>query len=153
MSLSLPEGQFIHIRRILNTNIDGKAKVMYALTKIRGIGRRFSNLVCKRAKVDMAKRAGELSNEEIERLVAVIQNPLDFNIPDWFVNRRRDMKDGATYQVTSNNVDTVLRDDLERLKKIRCHRGLRHSWNIKVRGQRTGTTGRRGRPALLQEHK
>jgi ribosomal protein S13 len=151
MSLTLPEGQFIHIRRILNTNIDGKVKTMFALTKIRGIGRRFANLVCKRAKIDMMKRAGELSNDEIERIVAVIQNPLDYNIPVWFLNRRKDPKDGANLQVTSNNVDTVLRDDLERLKRIRVHRGLRHSWNLKVRGQHTGTTGRRGRPQLLQE--
>jgi hypothetical protein len=34
-----------------------------------------------------------------------------------------------------------LRDDLERLKKIRAHRGLRHFWGLRVRGQHTKTTG------------
>jgi hypothetical protein len=48
--------EFQHILRVLNTNVDGKNKVMYALTAIRGIGRRFSNLVCKKAEVDMRKR-------------------------------------------------------------------------------------------------
>lgn len=36
--------------------VDGKQKVMYALTKIKGVGRRYSNLVCKKADVDLSKR-------------------------------------------------------------------------------------------------
>ena len=56
-SQSLVAGEeFQHILRVLNTNVDGKQKVMYAMTAIRGIGRRFSNLVCKKAEVDMTKR-------------------------------------------------------------------------------------------------
>ena len=31
---------------------------MYALTKIKGVGRRYSNLVCKKADVDLNKRYG-----------------------------------------------------------------------------------------------
>lgn len=50
------------ILRLLNTNVDGKQKVMYALTKIKGVGRRYSNLVCKKADVDLNKRyASEFS--------------------------------------------------------------------------------------------
>jgi small subunit ribosomal protein S18e len=48
--------EFQHILRVLNTNVDGKEKVMYAMTSIRGIGRRFANIVCKKAEVDMTKR-------------------------------------------------------------------------------------------------
>jgi len=136
---------FQHILRILNTNIDGRQKVMYALTKINGVGRRFSNLVCKKAEVDMNKRAGDLSPDEIDRIVAIMQNPLQYRIPQWFLNRQRDYKTGTYSQVVSNQLDTKLRDDLERLKKARVHRGLRHAWGIKVRGQHTKTTGRRGR--------
>ena len=29
-----------------NTNVDGRQKVMFALTAIRGMGRRISNIVC-----------------------------------------------------------------------------------------------------------
>ena len=47
--------------------------------------------------------------------------------------------------MVSNILDTKMRDDLERLKKIRNHRGLRHYWGVRVRGQHTKTTGRRGR--------
>ena len=46
-------------------------------------------------------------------------NKLDFDIPTWFMNRRRDLKDGTTGQLVSNAWDTKLREDLERMKKIR----------------------------------
>lgn len=48
---------FQHILRVLNTNVDGKQKIMFALTSIKGIGRRFANIVCKKADVDMNKRS------------------------------------------------------------------------------------------------
>ena len=51
-----PSQNFNHILRLLNTNVDGKIKIMYALTKIGGVGRRYANIVCKKADVDLAKR-------------------------------------------------------------------------------------------------
>mmetsp|Transcript_22487 Transcript_22487/g.44926 ORF Transcript_22487/g.44926 Transcript_22487/m.44926 type:complete len:152 (-) Transcript_22487:110-565(-) len=148
MSLVQSEN-FQHILRVLNTNIDGRVKILWALTAIRGVGRRFSLLVCKKADVDVHKRAGELSPEEVERVVAIISNPVQFKIPTWFLNRQKDHKTGRFFQITSNNLDGRLREDLERLKKIRAHRGLRHWWGLKVRGQHTKTTGRRGRTMVL----
>ena len=150
--------------RLLNTNVDGKRKVMYALTEIKGVGRRYANIVCKKADVDLNKRcvgtldrfqiflltlprAGELNSDELERLVTIIQNPTQFKIPLWFLNRQRDIVDGKNLQILSNGVDSKLRDDLERLKKIRAHRGLRHFWGLRVRGQHTKTTG----PLLLPQ--
>jgi len=47
---------FQHILRLLNTNVDGKQKIMFAMTSIKGVGRRFSNIVCKKADIDMNKR-------------------------------------------------------------------------------------------------
>lgn len=41
---------------VRRSQVDGKEKVMYALTKIKGVGRRYSNLVCKKADVDLNKR-------------------------------------------------------------------------------------------------
>ena len=70
---------------------------------------------------------------------------IDYNIPKWFLNRQRDIREGTWSQLISNGVDTKLREDLERMKKIRCHRGLRHHWGYKVRGQKTKSTGRTGR--------
>ncbi|KKA20168.1 Ribosomal protein S13p/S18e [Rasamsonia emersonii CBS 393.64] len=179
--MSLVSGEksnFQYILRLLNTNVDGKQKIMYALTRIKGVGRRYSNLVCKKADVDLTKRcvgslppspnkppkqpirltdlvrsAGEITSEELERIVTIIQNPTQYKIPTWFLNRQRDINDGKDHQVISNGVDSKLREDLERLKKIRCHRGLRHYWGLRVRGQHTKTTGRRGRTVGVSKKK
>merc|ERR1719194_137015 len=153
MALIVPQSEFQHILRVLNTNIDGRHKVPFAITAIRGIGRRFANIVCKKAEVDLNKRAGELNNDEIERLVTIIQNPRQFKVPDWMLNRKKDFKDGKYSQVVSNTLDMKLREDLERLKKIRAHRGLRHYWGLRVRGQRTKTTGRKGRTVGVSKKK
>jgi ribosomal protein S13 len=64
-------------------------------------------------------RAGELSAEELDKLMTIVANPRQFKIPDWFLNRQKDYKDGKYSQVVSNALDMKLRDDLERLKKIR----------------------------------
>lgn len=129
--------------------------------------------MCKKADVDLNKRAGELTSEELERLVTIIQNPTAYKIPavrfsrlflsyvcrmltarqQWFLNRQRDIVDGKDSQILANGVDSKLRDDLERLKKIRAHRGLRHYWGLRVRGQHTKTTGRRGRTVGVSKKK
>lgn len=57
-----------------------------------------------------------------------MSNPRQYKIPDWFLNRQKDIKDGRFGQMLSNQLDNKLREDLERLKKIRAHRGLRHYW-------------------------
>eukprot|EP01113_Clastostelium_recurvatum_P012663 TRINITY_DN1657_c0_g1_i1.p2 TRINITY_DN1657_c0_g1~~TRINITY_DN1657_c0_g1_i1.p2 ORF type:complete len:168 (+),score=27.96 TRINITY_DN1657_c0_g1_i1:37-504(+) len=144
---------FQHILRIANTNVDGRRKVMYALTSIKGIGRRFSNIVCKKADIDLNKRAGELRPDDIEKILTILNHPRQFKIPDWFLNRQKDVRTGKFYQIYSNALDTNLRDDLERLKKIRLHRGLRHYWGVRVRGQHTKTTGRRGRTVGVSKKK
>merc|ERR1712150_267425 len=146
MSLVIPTN-FQHILRVMNTNIDGKRNIMFAITAIKGIGRRYANIVLKKADIDLSKRAGELSEEEVEKIITIMSNPRQYKIPDWFLNRQKDIKDGKTGQMMSNLLDNKLREDLERLKKIRAHRGLRHYWGVRVRGQHTKTTGRRA--ALL----
>jgi len=152
LSLVIPE-KFTHILRMLNTNIDGKGKIAFALTKIKGCGRRYSHLVCKKADIDVKKRAGELNEAEVERILSILQNPRSFKIPDWFLNRQKDIIDGKTSQVLSNGLDNKLREDIERLKKIRAHRGLRHYWGVRVRGQHTKTTGRHGRTVGVASRK
>ncbi|ELT91955.1 hypothetical protein CAPTEDRAFT_228718 [Capitella teleta] len=152
MSLVIPE-KFQHILRVMNTNIDGQRKIAYALTAIKGIGRRYSHVVCKKADVDLTKRAGELSEEEVEKVITIMSNPRQYKIPDWFLNRQKDVKDGKYSQVMANILDSKIRDDLERLKKIRAHRGLRHYWGLRVRGQHTKTTGRRGRTVGVSKKK
>jgi small subunit ribosomal protein S18e len=139
--VSIHGGDFQHILRVLNTNIDGLEKCPIAFSKIKGIGRRFSNIILKRANIDLTKRyarysilfssssflslsfltysAGQLKPEEIERVVAVINAPTEHQIPSWFLNRQKDFATGDTKQHVSNALSAALRDDLTRLKKIR----------------------------------
>merc|ERR1719189_2270929 len=117
---------FSHILRLLNTNVDGTLKIVYALTAIKGIGRRFADIICKRAGIDPNKRAGELTKEDLKQIQYIIAQPKNFRIPLYFLNRRRDYKTNK---------------DFHNWKKTRRHRGLRHLWQLKCRGQRTKTTG------------
>ena len=98
MAMMMTE-DFQYVLRVLNTNVDGRQKIMYAMTSIKGIGRRMSNLICKKADIDMNKRAGELTSDEVDRIITIVQNPRQFKIPDWFLNRQKDVKDGKFTQV------------------------------------------------------
>lgn len=60
---------------MLNTNVNGKQKVPYALRIIRGIGRRFAILCCKVAQIDVDRRAGDLTDEEINKLQDIFAKP------------------------------------------------------------------------------
>lgn len=52
----------------MNTNIDGNRKVTIAMTAIKGVGRRYANIVLKKADVDLTKRAGECTEEEVSSI-------------------------------------------------------------------------------------
>ncbi len=145
MALVCEENEFNHILRVLNTNLEGKENIEIALTSIRGVGRRLANLVLKIADIDHTQRAGQLNQEQIDRVVEIMQNPEQYKIPAWMLNRQKDYDTGKDTHILSSNIDSVLRNDLERLRKIRSNRGLRHMWRVKVRGQRTKSTGRHGR--------
>ena len=59
-----------------NTNVTGKHKVGFALRVIKGIGRRFAILVCKIAQIDLDRRAGELTEEEMNKITDIFAKPL-----------------------------------------------------------------------------
>ncbi|EDQ87303.1 uncharacterized protein MONBRDRAFT_37988 [Monosiga brevicollis MX1] len=152
MSMVMPEN-FQHILRVMNTNIAGDRNIMYAMTAIKGVGRRYSNLCLKKAEISTRRRAGELTEDDVRRVVTIMQNPRQYKIPDWFLNRKKDIKDGTYSQLLASDLNVKLRDDLERMKKIRLHRGIRHYWGVRVRGQHTKTTGRRGRTVGVSKKK
>ena len=118
---------------------------MFALRGIKGIGRRFANAVLKTAGIDLDKRAGQITEKEIDTINDILARPTEHGIPKWFLNRQHDPREGTWSQLVSSMVDTKMREDVEKMKKIKLHRGLRHFWGLKVRGQNTGSTGRRGR--------
>uniref|UniRef100_A0A8C6G9S6 Small ribosomal subunit protein uS13 n=1 Tax=Mus spicilegus TaxID=10103 RepID=A0A8C6G9S6_MUSSI len=143
MSLVIPE-KFQHILRVLNTDIDGQRKIAFAITAIMGVGRSHAHVVLRKADIDLTK-AGERTEDEVERVITIMQNPRQYRIPDWFLNRQKDGKGGKYSQALASGPDNKLPEDLERLKKTGAHRGLRHFGGLRVRGQHTKTTGRRGR--------
>ena len=51
-------------------------------------------MVLKKADIPLSKRAGELSEEEVDKIITIMQNPRQYKIPDWFLNRQKDVKDG-----------------------------------------------------------
>ncbi|XP_038264935.2 40S ribosomal protein S18-like [Dermochelys coriacea] len=82
-----------------------------------------------------------------------MQNPRQYKIPDWFLNRQKDVKDGKYSQDLANWLDNKLRKDLEWLKKIQVHRGLRHFWGLRMQGQHTKMTGHRARTVGVSKKK
>ena len=60
---------------MMNTNITGKHKVPFALRTIKGIGRRFATLTCKIAQIDVNRRAGDLTEEEINKISDIFAKP------------------------------------------------------------------------------
>uniref|UniRef100_A0A2K5DA75 Small ribosomal subunit protein uS13 n=1 Tax=Aotus nancymaae TaxID=37293 RepID=A0A2K5DA75_AOTNA len=118
MSLVIPE-KFQQILRVPNTNIDVRWKIAFAITAVKGV-----------ADIDLTKRAGELTEDEVEHVITIMQNPCQYKIPDWFLNGQKDVKDGKYSQVLANGLENKL--------------WLCHFWDLRVRGQHTKTTDSRG---------
>lgn len=136
--------EFKHIVRIANTDLPGKEFANYALTNIKGIGFRMATVILKRAGIPLKKKIGELTDQEIERIVDVLAN-IQEHTPPWMRNRTRDYETGEDLHIFSTaDIEMMLREDINRLKKIRCYRGIRHETGQKVRGQRTRSNGRTG---------
>jgi small subunit ribosomal protein S13 len=136
---------FRYFVRIMNTDLDGKKPIVRALTKIKGIGQRFANVICNVANVYGYKKTGTLSDGEISRIDEVVKDPLKFNVPPWMLNRRRDHGDGKDKHLITANLIFSQENDIKIMKKIRCYKGERHSAGLTVRGQRTKSNFRKNK--------
>ncbi|MFH1590413.1 MAG: 30S ribosomal protein S13 [archaeon] len=145
MDKNNPQGEIKYIIRVANTDLEGKKAVLYAMRKIKGIGLMYANAVLAIAKVDPAKKAGLLANEEVELLNSVLQDPKKFNIPTWMMNRRKDYETGEDGHLLSADLRFTKDNDIKRLKKIKTNRGMRHAWGLPLRGQRTKSNFRRNK--------
>src|SRR5438093_7108026 len=134
---------FRYIVRLANTDLSGARSVVYALTTVKGIGIRIAETVADLAGVSRTERIGNLTEPETEKIVEVL-GKLGELIPPWMVNRPHDWETGVDLHLYSSDVDLRLRDDINRMKMIRCYRGIRHEQGQKVRGQRTRSNGRTG---------
>lgn len=134
---------FKYIVRIANTDLDGKYQVIPAIAAVRGLGIRTAAVVATKAGVDPYRKLGDLSDEDITKLQGAVEN-IGEVLPSWMLNRRKDVETGEDGHLIGTDVEIKLRDDLNRLKKIRTYRGLRHEGGQKVRGQRSKSNGRTG---------
>uniref|UniRef100_G3UMR5 Small ribosomal subunit protein uS13 n=1 Tax=Loxodonta africana TaxID=9785 RepID=G3UMR5_LOXAF len=151
-SLVIPE-KFQHILRVLNTNIDGRRKIAFAITAIKGVGRRYAHVVLRKADIDLTKRAGELTEDEVERVITIMQNPRQYKIPDWFLNRQKDVKDGKYSQVCWSAGGCPIRIGVRDLISLPASKLPSCILVLRVRGQHTKTTGRRGRTVGVSKKK
>ena len=139
------EKDFKHLVRIANSDLDGNKAISQALRKIKGVNFMFSNAACNTSGIDHTRKAGNLTDEEIKKLSDVIENPLKFNIPEWLINRRKDVVDGTSKHLLTGDLKFQQENDIKILRKIRCYRGVRHSYGLPVRGQRTKSNFRKNK--------
>ena len=137
--------EFRHILRISGADVDGTLKVPYALTKIKGINLNFANAILKKAGMNPDVRAGFLAEAEVKKIEEVMKEPTKFGLLNWLLNRRKDLETGKDLHLISADLALKTKTDIDRMKGIKSWRGYRHAYGLKARGQRTRTTGRKGK--------
>ena len=106
--------------RLVGVDVPGRKRIEYALRYIHGIGPSRARLVVEEAKVDPAKRADDLTPDELRNIIWVIQ---------------------SKYRV-EGDLRREVAQNIRRLISIGCYRGTRHRKGLPVRGQRTSTNAR-----------
>ena len=105
--------------RIAGVELQDSWKVDYALTKIRGLGWSLSKKLVEKLKLDPKKRISDLTPKEITEISSSLEN-----------------------YPTEGELARIVKGNIQRLQAIGSYRGMRHSRNLPVRGQRTKTNAR-----------
>jgi len=142
VSMSEEKQLFEQLVRIGGSDISGDLATPYALAKVKGIGIRLAKLITKKAGIPLNLRLGYLSREEIDKLKNYVEDPLQLDIPLYYVNRQKDVETGEYKHLIGQDLVISRKEDIDRMKKTRSYKGIRHSLGLKVRGQRTKSTGR-----------
>ena len=143
-NLAYLSGQYENLIRILGNDIPGEKKTLIGMTQIRGIGYMFANSILQILKINPDSRIGTLSSDQVSLIEKMIQDPKSQNFPIWFLNRQKDIETGDDLHLLTSDIAFNLRNDVEREKGVFSWRGYRHMYGLKVRGQRTRCTGRKG---------
>ena len=130
--------------RKLRSQVDGNALVEQGLTQIRGVGRRFAQAVVKICEINPRTRIGAVAEKDLNLIEEILLDPTSHGIPEWMVNRKKDFRTGENLHFLGNRLDLQVKQDIDRMKRIRSYKGIRHRYGLKVRGQRTRSTGRHG---------
>jgi len=108
--------------RIVGIDLPEQKKIRFALRSIFGIGDHRSQNILTEAHVDENKRTKELTTDEVNRIQRIVDR----------------------FQ-TEGNLRREINDNIDRLKRTRAYRGLRHIDKLPTRGQRTRTNSRSAR--------
>ena len=111
--------------RIAGVDLPAKKHISVSLQRIYGIGPTLSSKILAQTGIDPEVRAGDLSEEEINRLRELI---------------------AREYQV-EGELRKEVNLNIKRLIEIGSYRGVRHRQGLPVRGQRTRTNARTKRGA------
>jgi small subunit ribosomal protein S13 len=133
-----------HIVRIVGKDIPGDKKISVGLTHIKGVGYNFANAIIGALGLNPNSNIGFLTESQVESIEKTLKDPTSVKFPSWLLNRRKDVETGATTHLITSDVAFTVRNDIEREKLSNSWRGFRHTYGLKVRGQRTRTTGRKG---------
>jgi small subunit ribosomal protein S13 len=137
--------EFKHLVRIGGKDLDGSKKLVVAISDLRGVGYNFANTLVNGLGLDPKVRIGTLDEEKIRNIEKAIQDSKITSFPSWYYNRRKDPNTGETKQLLGSDLDFIVKGDIESERNIQSWKGIRHGLGLKVRGQRTRTTGRKGR--------
>ena len=140
----LSSQEYRHIVRIAGKDVPGAKKMIIGVSQVRGIGYNFAKAILDVLKIDQNSNIGFLTESQVEQIEKVMRNPSSINIPTWFLNRRKDIDSGDNLHLITSDIEFNVRNDIEREKNTNSWRGFRHTYGLKVRGQRTRTTGRKG---------
>jgi small subunit ribosomal protein S13 len=135
------------IVRLVETNIDGGRPVRTAIQSIKGVSFMFSNAVSRVSGLGDRKLA-DLKEGELKNLEDIILNPAKHGIPAWMFNRKRDPFSGSDSHLSVSTLDFTNKMDIDRMKKFKSYRGVRHIHHLPVRGQRTRGSFRRSGKAV-----
>ena len=136
--------EYKHILRIAGKDIEGGKKLIVALSEIKGVGYNFAQVLIQSLNINPNMRVGLLTENDIREIEQAISNPARAGIPQWYLNRRKNMDDGSNNHLITSDLDFAASNDIEREKLVMSWRGYRHMFGLRVRGQCTRTTGRRG---------
>jgi small subunit ribosomal protein S13 len=89
-------------------------------------------------------RIGIIPEKDLNRIEEIILDPIKNGIPIWMVNRKKDLRTGENLHIIGNHLEITVKRDIDRMKRIKSYKGIRHHLHLKVRGQRTKSTGRHG---------
>jgi len=137
--------EFKYIVRLHGTSLDGAKPLPYALCDLKGLGVRVAKGIVDGLGLDPGMRLGNLSDSEIKRLEDALEDPAGRGLPPWMLNRRKDPQTGEDLHMLTSDLTLREKEDIDLMREIRSWKGERHGRGLKVRGQRTKTTARKGR--------